>query len=265
MLNKTKKEGRKNFLILGILVIILLFFLRGKIEILNEKISVFFYPAQAKIYFLSEEVSKFYNTALNYSKILEKNEKYRRENLLLAVDKYKYSQVLEENERLKTLLEIKKNNSDIKIGIVTFRSVSDLYKIFSINLGEQDGIIKGMIAISGSNLVGKVSEIYPSHSKIEMVTSNKIFISSVTENGVMGIIRGDDEYPNRMTFSPSVIQGDVKIGDKIVTSGISDIYPKELIIGKIISVGDTESEFIVQPEIDLLKLQEIVLISREGN
>ncbi|MGL5051762.1 MAG: rod shape-determining protein MreC, partial [Fusobacteriaceae bacterium] len=148
---------------------------------------------------------------------------------------------------------------------LSFRSVSDLYKNFSINLGSEDGIIEDMVAISGNNLVGKISQVYTSHSKVEMITNSKVFISATTTNGVMGIVRGDDNYPNRLTFSPSVIQGDVKVGDEIQTSGISDIYPKELTIGKVISVGDTESEFIVQPKIDLLKLQEVILISREVN
>lgn len=265
MLNKTKKEGRKKFLIIGVCVIVILFFFSGKISLLNEKVSLSIYPIQAKIYSLAEEVSKIYDTAMNHSKILEKNEEYRRKNLLLTVDVYKYNQVLEENERLKTLLEIKKNTPNIKIGVVTFRSVSDLYKSFSINLGSEDGIERDMVAIAGTNLVGKVSEVYSNHSKVEMITSSKIFISSVTTDEVMGIVRGDDDYPNRLTFAPSVIQGDVQVGDEIFTSGISDIYPKELVIGKIISLGDTESEFIVQPEIDLLKLQEVILISREVN
>ncbi|MGL5125576.1 MAG: rod shape-determining protein MreC [Fusobacteriaceae bacterium] len=265
MLGKAKKAGEKKILIVSIAIIIVLFLFSGKIGSLNEKTSFLIYPVQAKIYFLSEKISEMYNATINYSKILEKNEELRKRNLFLTLDKYKYNQVLEENERLKTLLEIKKNDYNIKIGTLSFRSVSDLYKNFSINLGSEDGIIEDMVAISGNNLVGKVSEVYTSHSKVEMITNSKVFISATTTNGVMGIVRGDDNYPNRLTFSPSVIQGDVKVGDEIQTSGISDIYPKELTIGKVISVGDTESEFIIQPKIDLLKLQEVILISREVN
>ncbi|MGL4533998.1 MAG: rod shape-determining protein MreC [Fusobacteriaceae bacterium] len=265
MLGKAKKAGEKKFLIVSIAAIVVLFLFSGKIGSLNEKTSFLIYPVQAKIYFLSEKISEIYNAAINYSKISEKNEELRKKNLFLTVDKYKYNQVLQENERLKTLLEIKKNNYNIKIGKVSFRSVSDLYKNFSINLGSEDGIVKDMVVISGNNLVGKVSEIYTSHSKVEMITNSKVFISATTMNEVMGIVRGDDTYPNRLSFSPSVIQGDVKVGDEIQTSGISDLYPQELTIGKIISVGDKESEFIVQPQIDLLKLQEVIIIAKEVN
>ncbi|MGL5050240.1 MAG: rod shape-determining protein MreC, partial [Fusobacteriaceae bacterium] len=162
MLGKAKKAGEKKILIVSIAIIIVLFLFSGKIGSLNEKTSFLIYPVQAKIYFLSEKISEMYNATINYSKILEKNEELRKRNLFLTVDKYKYNQVLEENERLKTLLEIKKNDYNIKIGTLSFRSVSDLYKNFSINLGSEDGIIEDMVAISGNNLVGKISQVYTS-------------------------------------------------------------------------------------------------------
>ncbi|MGL5964015.1 MAG: rod shape-determining protein MreC, partial [Fusobacteriaceae bacterium] len=169
----------------------------------------------------------------------------------------------EENERLKKLLEMKKSNPHIKIGMVGFRSINDLNDNFYINLGSEDGINENMYAIYENNLIGKIIDVNNNHSKVRMITSNKLRISATTDENMLGVISGNEEENGNLLFDSTLIKNDVKIGDTIYTSGISDVYSKGIKIGTVIEKGQEQGEYIVSPEMDIVKLREVVLIEKE--
>ncbi len=260
---KIKKEKRKKIVITLFFSFIAVFFLRNKILELTSSLGKLFYPVQSKVYTLEEKIYKLYYGILNYEKVLTINDEYKKENILMEAEIYRYKFYMEENERLKKLLGMKQNNPEFKVATITFRHISDLYKKFYINLGETENIKKGMIALVGSNLIGKIEEVYPNYSIVEMVTSNELVISGLSNKDVLGIVRADSEDETKLKFLPSVIQNDVEIGDEIFTSGISDIYPKGLSLGKIIKKDEEERTFIIEPNLDLLKISEVLIMSKE--
>lgn len=262
MLPKVKKGSNKKLLIL-VLVVLLLLIIRQKSTKFNEFIDNALYPLQSKLYILEDRFHRVYTEVSSYPKILENREKLRRENTLLSIENLRNRSLRSENERLKSLLEMKISNPKIKIATVGFRSIDDLSDFFYVNLGSTDGVTTDTYAISGSNLVGKVVEVMKDHSKVKMVTNNQLKISAVTDRNILGIINGSDVVSGELVFNSTLIKDDVKIGDEITTSGVSDIYPKGLKLGRIVREGQEQGEFIVDPELDLINLKEVVLIEKE--
>lgn len=261
---KSKKENRKKFLGFFIIIVILFFFMKNRITIVSNFIDSIFIPIQGKIYLANEKILKIKNVVYNYKKTLDDNENYRQKNLLLETKLANISNLEEENQRLKNLLEIKKSNSNIKIGTVIYKNILELYKEFDINLGKEDGINSNMYAVVGDKLIGKIKQLNENNATVEMVTSGDIYISGMTNNKVLGIVKGDDSDSEKLIFIPSIYKKNVEIGDIIYTSGISDIYPQGLILGKII--GEIkEGEFSIDPEINILTLKEVVIKSRDVN
>lgn len=262
MLSKFKKSSNRKLLIL-VLVVLLLLSLKQKISYLGNILDRAIYPIQSRLFLLEDGFHRVYSEIKAYPKIAEKMENLRRENTLLSIENLKNRSLKEENERLKELLEMKKTNFKIKIATVGFKSINDLTESFYINLGSKDGITQEMYAVYEDNLIGRVIEVYENHSKVRMITSNKLRISAVTGENVLGIISGDEGEDGNLLFNSTLIKDDVKIGDSIFTSGISDVYSKGIKIGTVIEKGQEQGEYIVDPGMDIIKLKEVVLIEKE--
>ncbi|MGL4402938.1 MAG: rod shape-determining protein MreC [Fusobacteriaceae bacterium] len=262
MLSKFKKGSNRKLLIL-VLVVLLLLSLKQKISYFGNFVDRVLYPFQSRIFLLEDGLHRIYSEIKSYPKTVEKIKNLKRENTLLSIENLRNRSLKEENERLKELLEMKSSNSHIKIATVGFRSINDLNDNFHINLGSEDGINENMYAVYENNLIGRVIEVYRNHSKVRMITSNKLRISAVTKENMLGVISGDEGENGNLVFKSTLIKNVVKIGDAIFTSGISDIYSEGIKIGTVIEKGQEQGEYIVDPKMDIIKLREVVLIEKE--
>ena len=262
-MNKREKKQKKNKLIITLVVVIIIFFFRWKIEPINKMIAQFFLPIQSKIFLITGSLNKKYANVTNYKNILKEKEELKLKNALLETRQIYTKNLREENERLRDLLEIEKKDPKIKLGMVTFKDLMNLYEFLYINRGKEDDITLNMIVLSGNNVVGRVIEVFDNIAKIEMVTNEDFMISSKNESGIMGIATGNGEFNNRIIFTPSLDKGEIKIGETIVSSGISEVYPEGLVIGKIVEKVKDEVSYIVEPCIDLIKLKEVVLYTEK--
>lgn len=258
---KLKKENKKKIIAYMIIIIGITFLAKNKIELVTKVASSIFNPIQSEIYKISENMVEMGEGVINFKELLDENEKNRRKINLLEVENNLLSNLKEENERLKTLLDMKKENPTLKIGIVSFRHIYDLYDNFYIDLGENDEIKKDMAVVIDNKLIGKIKVVEKEVSQVELITNNSFKVSAINEKDVLGIVKGDEEDSKRLIFIPS-INKDINIGDTITTSGISNIFPKGLIIGRVISKGKEESTFYIEPAVDVLKIKEVIVIGK---
>ncbi|MDR3259831.1 MAG: rod shape-determining protein MreC [Fusobacteriaceae bacterium] len=267
MIVRNKSKKRKGpFIIIGILL--LLFFFRGVFLYLTDSLSDFFFPFQKVIYEAGVSIKELSRSILNYREIIKENSELKTENAKIAMLAEFNKNLVSENERLKELLGMKSSSQiNFKVARVNFRSPNNLYERFYIDLGENGNIKKDMIVFADRNVIGKVREVYPDYSIVDMITGEKNSISAKTENDNLGIVRGSDEENGILYFEPNTFQNDILEGEKVYTSGISDIYPKGLYVGKVIEVNQTENEIFrsikVRPEIDLMNLNEVLIMIPE--
>lgn len=147
-------------------------------------------------------------------------------------------EILKEKEDLEKLLDISSTLTDFdKINaVVVERNNSYWFEYLTINKGYKDGIRKGMIVVTGDGLIGTIKEVNILTSTVKLITSNddynNISVSIVSDSFTINKILSTDTANNK------IISGidntyDIKEGDKVYTSGLSDIYPAGIIIGKI--------------------------------
>ena len=258
--NKNKK---KNKTMVIIVVIVIIFLFRWKIEPFNKMVAQFFLPIQSKIFLMTDSLNKRYINIINYKEVLKEKEELRLKNLFLQTEQLQTENLREENDRLRELLKLQKKDKKIKFGLVTFKDLMNLYEFFYINRGKDDDITPNMVVLSGNNVIGRVIEVFDNVAKIEMVTNENFVISSKTESGIMGIATGNREYNNRIIFTPSLDKEKVKVGEIIISSGISEVYPEGLVVGKIVEKVEDEVTYIVEPCIDLIKLKEVILYTEK--
>ena len=263
---KNSKGSTKNKLLIVLFSIFLVFVLfKGIVNSGVEIISYVVFPIQRQIYKIGNFFKESSEAVVSYKAILEENRTLKNEyvkyDMLLMYNK----ELSEENERLKEILKMKEEKKlNIKVAKVNFRNPNNIYERFYIDLGKKDGIKKNYIVLAGENLIGKIGKVYDDYSIVDMITGENYSVSSLTENNNLGIVRGSNEGDGTLYFEANTFQENISVGEKIYTSGISEIYPKGIYLGKVSEVIENGAEVLksvkVESGIDILNLAEVLIL-----
>ena len=271
MLRKNKSsrsaKRRKVYIAVACISFLLLIF-KGAINHGVELVSYVVFPIQKKIYEIGDYIKRTKEAIVSYQEILEENQVLKNEQIKYDILLSYNEKILEENRRLQEILKIKEEkNLNLKVTKVNFRNPSNLYTRFYINLGKKDGVKRNMIVLSGETLIGKVGRVYENYSIVDMITSENFNVSALTESQMLGIIKGSDEEDGTLYFEANTFQNNIEIGEKIYTSGISEIYPKGLYIGKVSEIDEDNGELFrsikVKNDIDILSMMEVLILMPE--
>lgn len=271
MLRKNKSsrsaKRRKVYIAVACISFLLLIF-KGAINHGVELVSYVVFPIQKKIYEIGDYIKRTKEAIVSYQEILEENQVLKNEQIKYDILLSYNEKILEENRRLQEILKIKEEkNLNLKVAKVNFRNPSNLYTRFYINLGKKDGVKRNMIVLSGETLIGKVGRVYENYSIVDMITSENFNVSALTESQMLGIIKGSDEEDGTLYFEANTFQNNIEIGEKIYTSGISEIYPKGLYIGKVSEIDEDNGELFrsikVKNDIDILSMMEVLILMPE--
>ena len=173
-----------------------------------------------------------------------------------------------QNMQLKLKLdEIKDNYDYIGTEIIGYSGES-FSEGYIIDKGENDGLKKDMVVISDKGLVGQVTSTGSNWAIVQSLLNENIAVSVMVNSTreTTGILKGYVTRTNngltKVTNLP--LDSEVKEGDVILTSGLGQIYPKEIRVGEVISVESDEIKVmktaIVKPYVDFNKLEELFVI-----
>ena len=267
--NKSSRSAKRRKVYIAVVCIFfLLLIFKGAINHGVEVVSYVVFPIQKKIYEIGDYIKRTKEAIVSYQEILEENQVLKNEQIKYDILLSYNEKILEENRRLQEILKIKEEkNLNLKVAKVNFRNPSNLYTRFYINLGKKDGVKKNMIVLSGETLIGKVGRVYENYSIVDMITSENFNVSALTESQMLGIIKGSDEEDGTLYFEANTFQNNIEIGEKIYTSGISEIYPKGLYIGKVSEIDEDNGELFrsikVKNDIDILNMMEVLILMPE--
>lgn len=137
------------------------------------------------------------------------------------------------NQTLQKLLEqdgIKKNTA-IAVSILG-RSADNWWQQLTLSKGQKDGIKVGSVVSAPGGLVGRVTAISQSTSRVLLISDPTSRIGViVSRSRHMGIFQGQSSKDAIVTFFDK--DPDVKVGDAIVTSSLSRLFPPGLPLGKV--------------------------------
>lgn len=260
-------KKRKRYIIFVFVVFFLVVF-RSTVNSGVELLSYIVFPVQRKIYKIGNYIKETKEAVIKYRKILQENRDLKNEQIKYDMLVYYNQRISEENTRLRKILEIKEEKKlKVRVAKVIFRNHNNLYIRFYIDLGKKDGIKRNMIVLSEETLIGKVGRVYENYSIVDMITSENINVSSITESQMLGLIKGSNEEDGTLYFEANTFQNNIIVGEKVYTSGISEIYPKGLYIGRVSEVDEDDSELFrsikVKNDIDVLNMNEVLILMQD--
>lgn len=227
-------------------------------------------PIQKVAYGINRGVKDFVDFFLNFSSVREENEDLKEENNKLKDELAEYSDLAQENEKLKALLDFQEQRTEydyISTNIIGTRG--SILEGYILDKGSDDGVKKDMVVISSDGLVGKITSVAKNWCILECIINENIAVSVMPESTreKTGILQGyTDSNTNEKLTKINYLPMDSKIkkGDVILTSGLGAVYPKEIRVGKVVSVEEDKVQFmktaIVKPYVDFDTLENLMII-----
>ena len=94
---------------------------------------------------------------------------------------------------------------------------------------------KGQVVVGNKGVIGRVEKTGADYAKIFLVNDINSKIPVMTEKSrIRGVLAGENDLLPKMVFIP--LDAGVKVGDRIITSGIGGVFPAGLPVGKVVSV-----------------------------
>lgn len=115
-------------------------------------------------------------------------------------------------------------------------SVDMVNNYITINRGSADGIRKGMAAISGSGLVGRVEFVSAHFASILSILSTKQQVSARLKDGTFKSTVWDNERPDIFLMKDMPQEVKVKKGDSVYTTSFGSNFPADVLIGTVTKV-----------------------------
>jgi len=169
----------------------------------------------------------------------------------------------DENKRLRELLAFKETSDrEIMAAQIIGWDSSPWSKTILINKGTKEGLTPNAAVVSSSGLVGRIIELGPRAARVILITDPNSRVGAIVQRTrEQGVVEGKGGLCRMKYISPET---ELKQGDVVISSGKGGIYPKGLVIGKIVKVADSDDGLfqtaIIQPGVNFSKLEEILCL-----
>lgn len=175
--------------------------------------------------------------------IEEENALLRAKNMQLVLQLESLLNAEEENRRLKGLLGFKQDNPlQLIPGRIISTGVTTGIQTAVIDIGSEDGIEQNDPVLTEKGVVGKIILVSKSESIVQLMNDvNYRLAVRIQPSSAAGIMRYIANDICEIHGIPKNAQ--IGVGDRVVTSGFSDIYPANLPVGEVTGLYEERGSF----------------------
>ncbi len=177
------------------------------------------------------------------------------------------NELLLENEELKKEIELDKSLSNFEVidAVVIARNPSYWLNSITINKGKKDGLKEGMACVVSEGLIGSISSV-------TIDTATVRLLSSIDNENKLSVVVGKYNKVLEVSENNLVIRGilkneEIKNGDVVKTSGLSNLFPSGIAIGKVVALSNDnyDSSLIARIELfaDINNLKFVSVLKRD--
>lgn len=196
------------------------------------------------------------------------NEALRDRNILMTSELAALRRAKGENEELRRMLGLKlpPKWKAVAADIVGKTAINERNMI-SLSIGESSGVSKGMPVITDAGLLGRVYATSGGFSMVEELLNTNVRVAvKVARSRVDGMLgwEGGDELLVRNI--PKAL--DVQVGDEIVTSDYSTLFPSDIPVGTIVRIEQEPNSLFrrvyVAPSANPVKVEHCFVVIKDG-
>jgi len=227
---------------------------------------VFIRPANA--------VTRIFESVNDLQNTYEENQRLKIEIDKIYERQAEINVLRDENQRLGEELELQSSLTDYRTisGTVISRNPDNWVDQIVVDRGSQDGVAVGMPVMSSNGLIGRISEVNPTSSKVVLLTNidqtaNQVSSEIIMEEEIVyGLISGYDSSSDRLVMSQITSTIEIEEGELITTSGLGGVIPRGLVIGEVEEVTmdahGLAQQVFVNPAADFENIRFVTIINR---
>lgn len=239
----------------------------------EKSVGVIISPFQSAIYKSTTWLESKFKVIKDFNTLVNKNKDLKLELADKNLEIKRLSQLELENQKLSKLLNTasKYNEYESVAAHVIAKDPSNFYENFVIDKGSKDGIEKNMVVIASGGLVGKIEGVGYNYSKVSSIINGTYSVSSkALRTDDEGFVKGNILSKGTCKMQYIDKDAEIKKGDEIVTSHLSEIYPAGITIGYVTDIflddkNKLSKTAIINPTVDFKHLDRVLIISKHNN
>jgi rod shape-determining protein MreC len=222
------------------------------------------YPVQSGLTWLLEKCHLGFHRYIFLVHTEQENKELIGENLRLQNVIAGLRETEQENVRLQRLLNFQNEQKlPLLIARVIAQDVSTEFRSIRVNRGSAAGVKRDMAVLTEQGIVGRVFRTTPFSADIVTLVDVMSSVDAIVQRSrAHGIVGGYSEDTCQLKFA--LRTDDIQTGDVLISSGLSEVFPKGLMVGFVSRVqrkpyGITQ-EVEVKPSVDFSKLEEVGIV-----
>lgn len=265
-----KINFKKISLFIAVIGLLIFFHFIKVLRPIEDGIIFLLKPFTNSLYSVSSDIKTSYAERSEKEDLLNKIDLLEQENRQLLKQNANLEILKEENKKLREYHDFIEENkykyvlaNIVSQGLMLNSSESD--NIILIDKGYNNGLSPGLAVVNSEGvIIGKINEVKSNISRV-FVASNpycKLAASIQGSDNTQGIAQGELGLTITMDYIPQTLN--IAKGDLVITSGLEDMIPKGLLLGKISQVNKESNEIwqkaIIEPFIDYNNLSIVSVI-----
>ena len=221
------------------------------------------YPLQASVNSVASTFKNLWNSYISLIDVNEENKLLRQQ--LLDIEE-KMNQHIENSVQFlrlrdQLLFASKKLTEKIFAEIIG-ESADNNHDISLINRGSNQLVQRNYIVLRKEGLVGRIQSVSPFQSSVQLITDHRSRVSALIQrNRIRGLIYGTHKGLEMRQINK---HANIKIGDRVISSGLGGLYPKGLLIGWVKEIRRQKHELfktaILDSAVDFNQIEEVFVI-----
>jgi rod shape-determining protein MreC len=198
--------------------------------------------------------------------VRQENHDLKQQIERLRLEQVRLNEDAEQARRLQALLGFKEQFiSQTLPAQVIGSSGSEQSRSIYIDKGSHDGIKQDMAVITADGVIGKVLRVFGSTSQVLLIDDQSSGVGAILEKSrLQGVLRGTPA--GEIVLEKVTADETVQPGEKVLTSGGDQVFPKGLPVGTVTKVSTASDLFLsvrVKPAANLSKLEEVLVITKK--
>ncbi len=236
---------------------------------LSAATSTVLYPLQRVSAYLSYKFANFNDNFKSSATLADENAELQSQLEQYKKEIIGYNEAKRKLETYEDFLGVKEENPDFIFESATIisRDSTDPYESFTLSKGSLDDIEVNDPVIYGKNLIGVVTSVSPATCTVSTIANPDVNVGVYESyTNEVGYTTGTGNANDRVYCKIPGLKEETAVSPNgiICTSGSGGIYPKDLIVGTVVEIGDSNdgisSYATVRSAINLAELSEVFVI-----
>jgi rod shape-determining protein MreC len=198
--------------------------------------------------------------------VRQENRELKFEIERLRLEQVRLSDDAQQARRLQALLSFKETYIAKTVAAqVIGSSGSEQSRSIYIDKGTSAGVDKDMAVITADGLVGRVLRAFGSSAQVLLINDQSSGVGVILDKSrLQGVIKGTAS--GEVVVEKVMTDEQVTPGERIVTSGGDQIFPKGITVGTVMKVTPGADLFLnirVKPSANLSRLEEVLVITKK--